>query len=403
MVEELALGRGLNHANANAEVSKSLALVSLTRVALEKRLHDAEDLLFLDGAAEELVKALSVVATTKVHVVGTVRLSDKGDLGKPRTGTAVGTARHAHDDAVLTKTVLFKYTFELADELGQVALRLCHGETTSGESNTCTTAQAHCAEVGVVQFVLGKHLLHLGQLLVRNVGQDKVLVTCEAELTLVDLGDFEQAGLHREVSSVLNTTVFDEHGEVVLSGLILLPAKGVDIADEVERTGLLKLLTPVLFHLGLEDVNAHVVNGVLHAGVFAVLTVTVITLNQHDLLAGNVNLLLGDVTKDATSTRVGLLVIVSGTHTTTGKQVETNKVTILALDGNKTNVMSIDISVIVRRNGNGDFELAGQVSRSVQGFVVLNSITGNLCLVVVLVLEPNLVISCRGWQEMVAD
>ena len=53
-----------------------------------------------------------------------------------------------------------------------------------------------------------------------------------------------------------------------------------------------------------------------------VLAITMITLNQHDLLAGNVNLVLRDISKGTTGSWIRLLVVVSRTHTTTGQDVE---------------------------------------------------------------------------------
>lgn len=55
-------------------------------------------------------------------------------------------------------------------------------------------------------------------------------------------------------------------------------------------------------------------------------------------------------------------------------------------------IFSIHISVVVRRNGNGDLELSGQVGRSVKGLEVLNGVTSDLSLLVVVVSKPDLVV-----------
>jgi len=128
-VESLSLGRGLDHADADAKVAEPLAVVALHGVPLEGGLEDRQNLLFVDGASVELVKAVAVVAASEVqlcksrlvkgisgqvsseqsgfvvmctYVVETVRLSYHGNLGQPRPGTAVGTSGHAHDDAILS-------------------------------------------------------------------------------------------------------------------------------------------------------------------------------------------------------------------------------------------------------------------------------------------------------------
>ena len=90
-----------------------------------------------------------------------------------------------------------------------------------------------------------------------------MLVSSETELSLVYLGDLQKTSLHGEVGGVLDTSILNEHGEVMLAVLIFLPAKGVDVAVELERLLFFKLLTPVFLNSGSEDINTHVVNGVL--------------------------------------------------------------------------------------------------------------------------------------------
>ena len=230
-----------------------------------------------------------------------------------------------------------------------------------------------------------------------------MLVTRQTELSLVHLRDLVETSLHGELGSILNATVLNEHGEVPLALLVLLPAEGVDVGVEVERPGLLELLAPHLLDLALEDVDTHVVDGVLQTGVLAVGAVTVVALDEHDLLASNVDLLLADISEIATSTGVGLLHVVGHTHSTTGKQVKTDQSTVLTLDGDKTNVVGVDVGVVVRWDSDGDLELSGQVGRAVERLEVLNGIAGDLLLLVVTLLEPDLVVGSSGWQEVVRD
>jgi hypothetical protein len=402
-VEGLALEGWLDDANADDEVTEALAIVTLSGVALDHGLQNLEDLLFLDRAAEQLVQALAMVATTEVHVVSAVSLANEGDFGEPRTRATVRATCHAHGDAVLAKTSLLDCALKLRDELRKVALRLSHSKTASGEGHTGSRAEAKSREVGVVKLVLGQEVLHLLQILLVNTGQNQVLVTSKTELALVDLRDLIETSLHRELSGILNATVLNEHGEVPLAILILLPAEGVDVGVEVVRLGLAELLTPVLFNLALEDVDAHGIDGVLQTSVLAVGTVTIVALDEHDLLASNVDLVLRDESKVATSTRVGLLHVMSDTHTTTSKQVETDEVTIVALDGNETDVVSVDVGVVVRRNGDGNLELSGKVGRAVKRLEVLDRIAGNLFLLAIALLKPDLVVSSGGWKEVIGD
>ncbi|CAG9946768.1 unnamed protein product [Clonostachys rosea f. rosea IK726] len=218
-----------------------------------------------------------------------------------------------------------------------------------------------------------------------------MLVTSQAEFTLVDLGNLPETSLHLELGSIFNTTVLDEQGEVVQAGLILYPAEGVDVALKLERTRSAELLAPQLLNLALVHIDAHVVDGVLETSVLAVLAVTVIALDKHDLLADNVSILHRDETEHSTGLGVGLLVVVSRTHTTTSKNVEPSKATVFALDSNQTDIVCVHIGIIVRRNSNGDLELSGEVGGTVQGLEVLDSVAGNLGLLVIVICEPDFV------------
>ncbi|GJC78964.1 hypothetical protein ColLi_01801 [Colletotrichum liriopes] len=362
----------LDDARTDAKVTKLLALLPLGRVPLEQRLHDGQDLVLLDALAVQLVQALSVVAAAEVHVVRAVRLSDEGDLGEPRAGAAVGAARHAHDDRVLAQAVLLEAVLELGDEHGQVALRLGHGETAGREGDAGRGAEAQAGEVHVVELVLLHERLDGVQVLVGDVAEDQVLVAREAELALVHLCDLAQARLHLELGGVLDATVLDEEGEVAEARLVLLPAESVDVGLELEGALLVELLSPEVLDLGAEHVNAHVVDGVLETRVLAVLAVAVVALDEHDLLAGDVDLVRLDEAEHATDLGVEAL-----------------EVAVLALDGDQTNVVSVDVGVVV----------GGMAMR----LEVLDSVTGDLGLGVVLVRQPDLVVGGGRRQQVVAD
>ncbi|CAH0058598.1 unnamed protein product [Clonostachys solani] len=391
VVEVLAIGRGLDYSAPDTEVAKALPLLSLKRVSLQEWLHDLQDLFFLDACSVELVQALAVIAATEVHVVRAVGLTDEGDLSKPRASATVGATGHAHDNGVLAKTIVLKARLQLGDEDGQVTLRLSHGKTASGESNTGGRAETETGEGDVVKLVLLQQLLHGGEVLVSNIAEDDMLVTGQTEFTLVDLGNLPETSLHLELRSIFNTTVLDEQGEVVQAGLVLDPAEGVDVALELERTRSTELLAPELFNLATVHIDRHIVDGVLETSVLAVLTVTVIALDKHNLLADNVSILHRDETEHSTGLGVGLLVVVGSTHTTTSKNVETSKATVFALDSNQTDIVCVHIGIIVRRNSDGDLELSGEVGGTVEGLKVLDSVAGNLSLLVIVICEPNFV------------
>jgi hypothetical protein len=66
-----------------------------------------------------------------------------------------------------------------------------------------------------------------------------------------------------------------------------------------------------------------------------------------------------DITEpnDGTSTGIGLLVTVRDTHTSSYRDVEASKLTLLVGDGNKPDIIGIDINIIDWWDCNSDFEL----------------------------------------------
>jgi hypothetical protein len=70
-----------------------------------------------------------------------------------------------------------------------------------------------------------------------------VLVARQSEGALVRLGQSLEARFERLARFVLDTSVFDEHGEMVFAIVSGLPTKFVDIAFELERPGWLEFPT----------------------------------------------------------------------------------------------------------------------------------------------------------------
>ena len=90
-----------------------------------------------------------------------------------------------------------------------------------------------------------------------------MLVGRQLEVSLVNLCDLSQPGLEVLLGLILDPTVFDESGVVVSTVLSGDPTKLVDVAGEVERACRLELVAKSSFHLRLELVQTHPVDGVL--------------------------------------------------------------------------------------------------------------------------------------------
>lgn len=126
-----------------------------------------------------------------------------------------------------------------------------------------------------------------------------------------------------------------------------------------------------------------------------------VPLDQHNALSNLGTILSRDETDDITQSRVGLLVTVSNTHTTTNANIVTNDLVVLN-NGNETNIVGEDVNGIVRRDGDGDLEFTGEVVRAVERLAVrverLDSVTRDLLLV-----KPDFVVSVGSRKEMLRD
>lgn len=145
-------------------------------------------------------------------------------------------------------------------------------------------------------------------------------------------------------------------------------------------------------------------------------TVPIIPLGQHNFLCYERSLLNGTKSNHITKARIRLFVTVGHAHATTHCDIETFQFTILVDNGNKAEVIGKDVDVVVRRNGDCNFELDGnlvcdhsnyqrkftdlarEVELPIQWLKVLDSFTSHHLLV-----EPNFVIGSRSGQQMIAD
>jgi hypothetical protein len=82
-----------------------------------------------------------------------------------------------------------------------------------------------------------------------------------------------------------------------------------------------------------------------------------VSLHQHNLLRDVLALLWSAEADDVGGSRVGLLVAVRDTHSTTDRNIEASETTIAVDNGNEADVVGKDIDVIGRRYRNRNLEL----------------------------------------------
>lgn len=89
----------------------------------------------------------------------------------------------------------------------------------------------------------------------------------------------------------------------------------------------------------------------------SLLSVAVVSLHQHDLLANMLALLDGTEAKDISKARVSLLVAMSNTHAPSSSYIEPFEIAVLVNDGNESDIVGKEINVISWGHRNCDLEL----------------------------------------------
>lgn len=254
------------------------------------------------------------------------------------------------------------------------ALRFSHGQTTGRESNTSRARQPQSGELKVIELILREQLLDLWHILLLNIRNEQMLVRRQPESALMDLGDFAESGLEVTTRFVLDTTVLDEGSKVVPAVFALVPAEVINVAIKGIRPVGAQLVTQKLLNLSLVYIESKAIDRVLETSILTTRietstgalkwwtrhllnTVTMISLDEHDLLSDVLALLGCAETNKTSSTGVGLLVSMGHTHTTSNSDIEALKLAILAHNSDETQVVSEDINVVGGRNSNSNFEL----------------------------------------------
>ena len=86
-------------------------------------------------------------------------------------------------------------------------------------------------------------------------------------------------------------------------------------------------------------------------------TISVVSLNKHDLLCNLMALFYSAESKNATQSRISLLVRMCHPHTATCGDIETFEFTTFTKNRNEANIIREYVDVIRGRNSNSNFEL----------------------------------------------
>lgn len=99
-----------------------------------------------------------------------------------------------------------------------------------------------------------------------------MLVCCQPEGALVHFRNFPQASLKIAPWLILYSTILHKHHEMMLAIFTNVPTKIVNVTVKSEGTGGLKGIAQESFDLVFVLIEAHAVDCVLQAGIFATST-----------------------------------------------------------------------------------------------------------------------------------
>ena len=149
------------------------------------------------------------------------------------------------------------------------SFRLSEGKSASRKRNTSRRTQSQSGEVDVVEVVLLQNRLNSLLLLGRNVRNNNVLIRGKSEDSLVDLGDLSKGGSEEFPRLVLNSTIFDEGGEVSSTVVSSLPSELIGVGSEFVRARRGEFPSESLFDLVDEVSQSHSIDRVLDSSVLS--------------------------------------------------------------------------------------------------------------------------------------
>ena len=199
-----------------------------------------------------------------------------------------------------------------------------------------------------------------GFVFLRYTGHNQVLVGGEAEVAFMHFGDFTHTGFQRAAGVVEQAAVFDEQGEVPFLVFALYPADAVAARGEGVGADGLELRAHAVFHFFDKHLFAHALDGVAGFGVFAVAAVAPVALYRYHGSGGVQRFIQRYETEFNRGIRIGFGVAVFHRQTAAHQYVEADQLAVFT-DGDKVQIIGVQIDIVMRRNHHRGFEFARQI------------------------------------------
>ena len=200
-----------------------------------------------------------------------------------------------------------------------------------------------------------------------NAGHNQVLIGGQAEVALVDFGDFAHTCFQRAVRRIGDAAVFDKQRQMPFFVFALHPADAVAARGEFIRAYRPELRPHAVFHFFDKHIQADALDGVAGFGVFAVAAVAPVALYGNHGGGAVQHFVQTDKAEFAGGVGVGFVIAVFDGQAAADQHVESGQPAVF-FDGNEVQIVGMQIDVVVRRNNDRGFEFARQVVPAQNGF-----------------------------------
>lgn len=288
-VELLGLRGFTRGAGAGEPVGEDFAIFALGFEGFEELADPGRDVFAEDAFEFETGKAITAHAAADEHGVFVRRTTDKTEVSVVRAATTIRAACHAEEDGLFYHAKFTEDRVDLVHDAWEGAFGLTEAQTAGRQGDASVGDFAGTGHVITVDdAVLGEDGIDLGFVGGIDVGEDQIGVRRDDDRAFHGLGYLTEAGsILRLAISIGDAAHADKDGAVELAVTLLVPTEGVFDAVEFQFFGWEGFdAGQAADDFGAEAVDAHGLHGVLHACVFALGAVAMITLGGDDGLSG---------------------------------------------------------------------------------------------------------------------
>ena len=205
--------------------------------------------------------------------------------------------------------------------------------------------------------VLLEDLIDPFDLLGEDVDQDHVLGWGQAHLGVVGIDYLTQSTLETYLIRILDASCLHEKPQKGTTVRLLVPTKAISLTLESIRSWVFQCKSESTFQLPAEPSDSLFFENVFQACVFAIGTISEISMNRQNGLGNSFHLVPLEKADDIGFSGVGIRIVVTHSQSTPCGQIVSNQFAFL-FNGDEPEAVGEQIHIIERRNGKGCLEFA---------------------------------------------